>query len=169
MLAIPRCVFGNLMTKEREEGSVGLHRITWRATSSALSNTDAVADALAWLIGDAEDVELDQSTSYHGPVVTLIEAKTNKKRKALCSLARIGGPALNTVLETLPQRMDNDHIVHFRLVPDNLINGEILLAEGSGTGHVKAQAKFEVYPGKSAQDQIIETIQEAIAIAQETE
>ncbi|MGB1587372.1 MAG: RNA-binding domain-containing protein [Poseidonia sp.] len=153
------------MTQRREACTVGLHRITWRATGSALSNTDAIADAMAWLIGDEEDVQLDQSTSYHGPVLMLVEAKTSKKRKALSSLARLGSDALNTVLETLPERLDEDHVVHFRLVLDNLVNGEIVLAKGSGTGHVKGQAKFEVYPGKPALEQITETIQQAIGLA----
>ena len=153
------------MTLTHPPHHVGLHRIMWRATASAVSSVEAIADALAWLIGDPEDVRLDRSTSYHGPPVVLVEASTTKKRNALQALARLGPEQLSLIRDSLEVRLDEDHVVHFRLVLDDLINGEVVLATGSGTGHVKGQAKMEVYPGKPAMEQILETFNKGIEMA----
>ena len=51
---------------------VGLHHITWRATASAVAEQTVVADAIAWLVGDSEMVEVEQATSYHGSVLHMV-------------------------------------------------------------------------------------------------
>jgi RNA binding exosome subunit len=157
--------FGNLLTLSDCRRTVGLHRITWRATCTALSNLDAIADAMAWLIGDAEDVRLDKTTSYHGPEVVLIEATTKKKKQALGSMARLGVEQLAIVRETLDQRLDNEHVIHFRLDLNELINGTIVLANAGSTGQIKGQAKVEVYPGQSVDEQISSVMDEVLAMA----
>ena len=144
---------------------VGLHRITWRATCSALTNVDAVADGLAWLVGDDEAVTLDRSTSYHGPDIVLIEASMKKKKAALLSLARLGQANLQRLDEELDLRLDEQHVLHFRLDMNRFINGEMTLAEVASTGQIKGQAKIEVYPGQSAQEQVRLCLQEAAEFA----
>jgi RNA binding exosome subunit len=153
------------MTLATSPCTVGLHRLTWRATASAVSNTEAIADALAWLIGDPNDVTLDRSASYHGPQLVLLEASTTKKKNTLHALARLGGTQLRQIIDTLENRLDDDHIVHFRLELNDLIDGHVVLARGSGTGHVKGQAKMEVYPGRPAMEQILETLNEVVTLA----
>ena len=49
----------------------------------------------------------------------------------------------------------------------SLVDGEVVLAETSGTSTVKGQAKFEVYPGQPAADQIHDTIDIALNMAKE--
>lgn len=144
---------------------MGLHRITWRATCTALSNLDAIADAMAWLIGDPEDVHLDKSKSYHGPDLILIEATTKKKKQALRSMARLGVEQLDTVRETLDERLDDEHVIHFRLDLNELIDGNVVLSRGSSTGQIKGQAKVEVYPGQSTEEQVRSAIAEVHDIA----
>ena len=146
---------------------MGLHHITWRATASALTNADVLADAMAWLIGDEDAVEMDRSTSYHGPELTLISASTANKRKAMRSLAKLGEVNLKQLQNELVQRMDDEHVLHFRLTIDSVVEGEPLLAIGSGTGTVKGQAKFEVYSGRTEQEQLDNTFTEAIELIEE--
>ncbi len=157
--------FGNLMKRALMCRLVGLHRITWRATCSALTNVDAVADGLAWLVGDDEAVTLDRSTSYHGPDIVLIEASMKKKKAALLSLARLGQANLQRLDEELDLRLDEQHVLHFRLDMNRFINGEMTLAEVASTGQIKGQAKIEVYPGQSAQEQVRLCLQEAAEFA----
>ena len=140
---------------------MGLHHITWRATASALSSPDVLADAIAWLIGDAEAVELDRSTSYHGPELTLISASSASKRKALQSLAKLGEANLKQLQSEMKQRMDDQHVLHFRLTIDSVVEGEPKFAIGSATGTVKGQAKFEVYSGRTEEEQLENTFTEA--------
>lgn len=148
---------------------MGLHHITWRATGSAVSNTNAIADALAWLIGDQEEVEVDRSTSYHGPELTLITATTSNKRKAMHSFARLGKKNLQMLTSELDQRMDDENILHFRLSLSALINGDVELVSESGTGTVKGQAKFEIYAGRSPDEQRLATLHEAVEKAEGSE
>ncbi len=144
---------------------VGLHRISWRATCSALTNVDAVADGLAWLVGDDEAVTLDRSTSYHGPDIVLIEANMKKKKAALLSLARLGEANLQRLEDELDQRVDEQHVLHFRLDMNRFIGGEMTLAQTASTGQIKGQAKIEVYPGQSAREQVRLCLQEAAELA----
>lgn len=140
---------------------MGLHHITWRATASALSSADVLADAIAWLVGDEEAVKLDRSTSYHGPELTLITASTANKRKALQSLAKLGEANLKQLQSEMEQRMDDQHVLHFRLTIDSVVEGEPKFAIGAGTGTVKGQAKFEVYSGLTEEEQLENTFAEA--------
>jgi len=149
------------MKTRRLSSSVGLHRITWRTTTTALSNMEAVADALAWLIGDDEAVTLDRSRSYHGPEVVLIEASTSRNRLALDSLARLGVEALADLRAGHETRYDENNVLHFRLELPALLNGEVRLAGRPGTNQVKGEIKVQVYPGQSAVEQLFESLEKA--------
>lgn len=58
-------------------------------------------------------------------------------------------------------RMDDQHVLHFRLTIDSVVEGEPKLAIGSATGTVKGQAKFEVYSGRTEEEQLQNTFTEA--------
>ncbi len=153
------------MTLPRHPKVVGLHHITWRATASAVSNVDVLAEAMAWLIGDEEAVELDRSSSYHGPEMTLVKASTSNKRRAARSFARLGEANLRQLIEEFEQRVDQHNVLHFRLSMNSLIRGEPELVNTIGTGTVKGQAKFEVYSGLPADEQLQATFDEALELA----
>jgi len=145
---------------------VGLHHITWRATASALTNHEVVAEAMAWLIGDPDAVQLERSTSYHGSELWMVTAHSKKKSFAMKSLAQLGVVNLQVLHDTLEQRFDEDHVLYLRLNLDDLISSKISLADSSRTGTVKGQAKIEVYPGQDALEQARTTLQDAIEAAQ---
>ena len=145
---------------------VGLHHITWRATASALTNHEVVVEAMAWLIGDPDAVQLERSTSYHGAELWMVTAHSKKKSVAMKSLAQLGVENLQVLHDTLEQRFDEDHVLYLRLNLDDLISSKISLADSSRTGTVKGQAKIEVYPGQDALEQARTTLQDAIEAAQ---
>ena len=146
---------------------MGLHHITWRATASALSNVDVIAEALEWLVGDDSDLEIDRSTSYHGPELVMLKAATSNKRKAMRSFARIGEVNLKTLADEFDKRKDDENILHFRLTLDSLLLGAPKLADTNTTGTVKGQAKFEAYSGRDTASQFEETLVEAMRMARE--
>ena len=78
---------------------VGLHHITWRATASGVADETVVADAIAWLVGDPELVEIEPTTSYHGSKLHMVTGVCKKKAHSLKSLSRIGTECLQTLLE----------------------------------------------------------------------
>lgn len=145
---------------------VGLHHITWRATASALTNHEVVVEAMAWLIGDPDAVQLERSTSYHGAELWMVTAHSKKKSVAMKSLAQLGVENLQVLHDTLEQRFDEDHVLYLRLNLDDLISSKLSLADSTRTGTVKGQAKIEVYPGQDALEQARTTLQAAIEVAQ---
>lgn len=147
---------------------MGLHHLTWRATASGLADETVVADALAWLIGDHEAVELERTTSYHGSELHMVEAKTTRKGQALRCLARLGTDALQTLHDEAEQRLDESNTLHFRIQFNALINGEINLAQ-TGEESVKGHAKVQVFPGQEGLSEVRSTIKAAMAIASESD
>ncbi len=107
---------------------VGLHHITWRATASGVADETVVADALAWLVGDPELVDIEPTTSYHGSKLHMVTGVCKKKAHALKSLSRIGKECLQTLLDEVEVRFDENHTMYFRLDLDAFIGGEVVLA-----------------------------------------
>ena len=132
-----------------------------------MSDVDVLIEALAWLIGDPEAVEADKSSSYHGPELTLVSATTSNKRKAMHSFTRLGESNIRALLQDIEQRTDDQNVLHFRLALDDLIDGKVVLASDFAEATVKGQAKFEVYSGRSAEEQRRSTLDEALELAME--
>ena len=63
------------------------------------------------------------------------------------------------------KRVDQHNVLHFRLSMDLLIRGEPELVNTTGAGTVKGQAKFEVYSGLPADQQLQATFDEALELA----
>jgi RNA binding exosome subunit len=129
---------------------VGLHHITWRATASGIADETVVADAIAWLVGDPELVEIEPTTSYHGSKLHMVTGVCKKKAHSLKSLSRIGTECLQTLLEEVDDRFDENHTLYFRIDFDAFIDGEVVLATSGQVATIKCHTKIEVYPGQVA-------------------
>jgi RNA binding exosome subunit len=129
---------------------VGLHHITWRATASGVADETVVADAIAWLVGDPELVEIEPTTSYHGSKLHMVTGVCKKKAHSLKSLSRIGTECLQTLLEEVDGRFDENHTLYFRIDFDAFIDGEVVLATSGQVATIKCHTKIEVYPGQVA-------------------
>tara|TARA_B100000459_G_scaffold116918_1_gene69785 strand:- start:1318 stop:1770 length:453 start_codon:yes stop_codon:yes gene_type:complete len=141
---------------------VGLHHITWRATVSAVADESVVADAIAWLVGDPEMVEIEQTTSYHGSVMYMVTGRSKKKANSLKSLSRIGAENIQNLLVDLEPRFDENNTLHFRLDFNSFIDGEAVLAAPGGAVTIKCQTKVEVYPGQDPLDECKKVLQAAL-------
>lgn len=128
---------------------MGLHHITWRATASAVDDVDAVADAVAWLIGDESWVEVERTTSHFGSEMFMIAAFCKKKSAALDSFARLGSDNLALLSKEFDARMDESNTLHFRIDMNSLIDGKVVLSDASKPDTIKGQIKIEVYPGQT--------------------
>ena len=129
---------------------VGLHHITWRATASGVADETVVADAIAWLVGDPELVEIEPTTSYHGSRLHMVTGFCKKKAHSLKSLSRMGTECLQTLLEEIEVRFDENHTLYFRIDFDAFIDGEVVLATSGQMATIKCHTKIEVYPGQVA-------------------
>jgi len=142
---------------------VGLHHITWRATASAVTDVDSVADSLAWLVGDESWVEIDFTQSHHGSEMYLITAHCKKKSAALESFAKLGPNNLEHLSTEYDTRMDENNTFHFRLELDSLIAGKLILSDASKPDTVKGQIKIEVYPGQTIETEFETIVSKALS------
>lgn len=141
---------------------MSLHHITWRATVGAVEDETVVAEAIAWLVGDAELVEIERTNSYHGSEIHLITGICKKKKQSLSSLARIGHENLQTLSQELEQRFDENNTLHFRLDFHSFINGEAVLAMPGNDATIKCHTKVEVYPGQEPKQECLKIIAQAL-------
>ena len=148
---------------------VGLHHITWRATASAVAEQTVVADAIAWLVGDSEMVNVEQTTSYHGSVLHMVTGISKKKANSLKSLSRIGRKNLQSLLEDLTVRFDENNTLHFRIDFDAFIGGEVILAAPGEVASIKCHTKVEVYPGQDSLDECKKVLTAAMQKADASE
>ena len=148
---------------------MGLHHITWRATASAVAEQTVVADAIAWLVGDSEMVNVEQTTSYHGSVLHMVTGISKKKANSLKSLSRIGKENLQSLLEDLTVRFDENNTLHFRIDFDAFIGGEVILAAPGEVASITCHTKVEVYPGQDSLDECKKVLTVAIQKADASE
>ena len=128
-----------------------------------------VADAIAWLVGDSEMVKVEQTTSYHGSVLHMVTGISKKKANSLKSLSRIGKENLQSLLEDLTVRFDENNTLHFRIDLDALIGGEVILAAPGEVASIKCHTKVEVYPGQDSLDECKKVLTVAIQKADASE
>lgn len=141
---------------------MGLHHITWRATASGVADENLIADAVSWLVGDSQHVEIEQTTSYHGSEVYIVTGRCQKKSESLRSLSRIGKENLQSLIEDIEQRFDDTHTLHFRIELDALIDGDIILGLPGEKPTIKAHMKVEVYPGQVPKEECKKVLLSAI-------
>ena len=148
---------------------MGLHHITWRATASAVAEQTVVADAIAWLVGDSEMVNVEQTTSYHGSVLHMVTGISKKKANSLKSLSRIGRENLQSLLEDLAVRFDENNTLHFRIDFNAFIGGEVILAAPGEVASIKCHTKVEVYTGQDSLDECKKVLTAAMQKADTSE
>jgi len=148
--------------------TVGLHHITWRATASGVANENIIADAVSWLVGDPENVEIEQTTSYHGSEVNIITGITKKKSESLMSLSRIGTKNIETLIQEIPKRFDQNNTLHFRIELNELIKGNIVLGQPGPKPTVKVHTKIEVYPGQNPEEECEKVLRSAGSVFERT-
>ncbi|MCH1421868.1 MAG: hypothetical protein L7U62_00050 [Candidatus Poseidoniaceae archaeon] len=142
---------------------MSLHHITWRATVGAVEDEKVVTEAVAWLVGDPDAVDIEQTTSYHGSDMYMVTGVSKKKQQSLASLARIGKKNLETLSNELDLRYDENNTLHFRLDFHSFINGEAVLAVPGKGASIKCHTKVEVYPGQNAIDECRKVLKLALS------
>ena len=145
---------------------MGVHHVSWKSTASGLEDEYIHAAALSWLVGNDDAVEIERMNSYHGSAIHIVSAELKRRGQATKSLARLGEKALVQLKAELSSRMDDENVIHIRLDLLELIAGRISLTVPGDRPTVKGRAKLEVYPGNEPMDVAVETLDDAISVAQ---
>ena len=132
---------------------MGVHHLTCRATASGIDNLSAIANAIAWLCGDIDLVNIDKTTSYHGSEINIITVKVAKNSdiKSVVEKLKLGN--LSKLKVNLKQRIDENNTLHFRLCLNSIINEKIIVVDAEEKS-VKFSIKIEAYPGQNPMDNI---------------
>ena len=107
---------------------MGIHYVNWISTASGVEDFNIHADSLAWVVGDSDAVQIEQTKSYHGSPIYMVRAEIKNKSKARKSLARLGSPTLQRILDEIDSRIDDKNVIHIRLDMKKLLSGQYLIA-----------------------------------------
>ena len=139
---------------------MSLHSVYWRIHCSAVDDLEIVESAMSQLSPVKTEITREKSKSYHGAPQIILAMKINNKKAAKQSLQSLGKDVLNQLVSNgLESQIDDDKIFHVRLSLSSLVNGDILLAEGSEwKSAVKGQYKIEAYPGQKPSEVLLDLI-----------
>lgn len=131
---------------------MSFHRVNIRTSVSSLMDEEVTKQSLEWLLGTDVEVVQDRTTSYHGAVLHVLSAELKRKKDILYFFSMIKPIFDDTFLQSLEQRLDDAHVVHFRLDADALVEKEIALHNVKEHHVIKCEAKLEVYPQQTPID-----------------
>ncbi len=139
---------------------MSLHSVYWRIHCSAVDDLEIIESAMTQLSPVNTEITREKSKSYHGAPQIILAMKINNKKAAKQSLQSLGKDVLNQLVSNgLDSYIDDDKIFHVRLSLSSLVNGDILLAEGSEwKSAVKGQYKIEAYPGQKPSEVLLDLI-----------
>ena len=127
---------------------MAVHNLSWVATSSGVGATEVIHEALQWLTGGEAIISREKVKSYHGPKMTVVKAKVDRKKSAREAICHLGHDFLSTLASSddLAERIDESNTLHIRLDLAALVSAEIKQSGYQGDGVVKGKIKLEVYP-----------------------
>lgn len=128
---------------------MGIHHIYCRATASGIDNLSSITDAMTWLCGNEDLINIDRTTSYHGSEINLITVKLSKNKDIKSMIERLTKEDLSAIASNLDQRIDQDNTLHFRICLNSLIKQKINIIN-SEKRSVKCNIKIESYPGQNS-------------------
>lgn len=139
---------------------MSLHSVYWRIHCSAVDDLEIIESAMSQLSPVKTEITREKTKSYHGAPQIILAMKINNKKAAKQSLQSLGKDVLNQLVSNgLDSNIDDDKIFHVRLSLSSLVNGDILLAEGSEwKSAVKGQYKIEAYPGQKPSEVLLDLI-----------
>ena len=132
---------------------MGIHHISYRATASGVDSVSTIVDAITWLCGNEELVNIDRTTSYYGSEINLIMAKATKNKDIKRMIGILTQNDLSKLSGDIKRRIDENNTLHFRLCLNSLIAEQIRIV-GSELKSVKCNIKIESYPGQNSAENI---------------
>lgn len=130
------------------------HWLSLRTTVSAVENLDIVCDALAWLTGDEDTIDVDKTKSHHGSVMYSVSCKITKNSSIKHVISMLGKGICSELMETQTDRLDSSNSLHFRIDKSSLICAEPVLAPTGSASSIKASIKLKIFGNETAESQL---------------
>ena len=132
---------------------MGIHHISYRVTASGVDSVSTIVDAITWLCGNEELVNIDRTTSYYGSEINLIMAKATKNKDIKRMIEMLTQNDLSKLSGDIQKRIDENNTLHFRLCLNSLTAEQIRVV-GPELKSVKCNIKIESYPGQDSVENI---------------
>jgi RNA binding exosome subunit len=140
--------------------AMSFHRVNIRTSVSSLMDEEVTIQSLKWLLGTDVEIIQDRTTSYHGARLQVLSAELKRKKDISFFFSMVKPIFDDEFLQGLDQRIDDAHVVHFRLDADALIEKNIVAHNVKEHHIIKCEAKLEVYPQQTPIDIFLEYIKE---------
>ena len=126
---------------------MAVHYLSVRMNASGLDDLSVIRDAISWFVGHDSNIEEEKTTSYYGSPVYIFSTKINKNKLIYETLNKFETQEIQKMISMLESRLDEENSFHFRISHNQLIDGEVKIAEPDSRT-VKCKIKFELYPGQ---------------------
>jgi hypothetical protein len=124
--------------------SIPFHYVDLRAFAYATEDDRRVEDALRTFLPEEFPIERVENTGFHGDRIVVFSARVENADDVRHVLERLATlPDVETVLESLDDRVDEDCALFLRLDKQAAFRGEARLGDG-----ITLRAKVEAYPAK---------------------
>lgn len=125
-----------------------IHNIDWRTNVSGVEDMNVMKNAIQWLCGTECKLNVEELKSFHGSTFYSIHGRYDASAAARKSVARLGNPVLNYMLENIDSRLDEENCYHLRLNTKSLIAGKIKIVEKNDVPSIKVRMKIKVFPNE---------------------
>ncbi|MFB6130211.1 MAG: RNA-binding protein [Salinigranum sp.] len=140
---------------------VPLHYVDLRTFCYATEDERRVERALRTFLPEDFEVERAESRGHHGDRIVVLSARVENADGVGYVLDRLAElPDLDSVLEELDERVDDNCSFFLRLDKQAAFRDEVRLGEG-----ITLRAKVEAYPAK--REAAVENVREALEIARD--
>lgn len=123
-----------------------IHNILFRVIAHATESEDRVKTALSLFIFDNE-IETNTTEGYFGNPIIIMQSHLKRKNcNSFVTLLRSKMPEeeLRKIKSELPDRIDDECVLHIRFDKQAAYQGQVRLAANSDT--IMAQLKLRAYP-----------------------
>ena len=128
-------------------------RFSVRVHVSAMDDASVIQQALLAWLGEV-DVQRSSYPSHAGPTMLTLHVDLRRKADLRTAWAGLDESALDTLLEEVEGRLDDEGGLHFRVDLDHLVAGRAVLAAPGAPRSAKVRCKVAVYPGQTAEGRL---------------
>ena len=139
-----------------------IHAMTCSTIASGLHDINLLTKSLEWFCGKKGIVNCEKTTSFHGSPITLMKIKLSRSQSRM-AFSRLGGIILNSLIEDIDSKLDEENRFHFRLNQFELVKGNLMQVNNNNNEEsIKIIAKIEVYPGDKPKKVLLKLLTDSL-------
>jgi RNA binding exosome subunit len=122
---------------------MSLHYLAFRTLVHATESEEKVSKALKFTT-DLEELSRTEAEGYYENPIVILEGEIKKSRDIAGFFNRMDGKAIEEIIRSLDQRVDDDCNIYFRLDKQEAYQGRMVLAEHED--FIQVRGNIKSYP-----------------------